>query len=94
MPFSVETYDSFDTPSGNSSLLKVGSFATAKEALACAKKVVDDQLRSYIKKGLKAEDAVRSFSAAGEIPMIFGKGNVKFQPFEYAKKRALEIELE
>ena len=91
LEFSVETYDAYETPPYSGNGLKVGSFATAEEALACAKKVIDEQLRSSIERGMSAEDAVRSFSAGGEIPMILGKGRIYLQPFQYAEERATEI---
>ena len=94
MPFSVETYDAYDSPPYSGSGLKVGSFATAEEALACAKKVVEAQLRSNIEHGMSAEDAVRAFSASGEIPMILGEGRIYLQPFNYANERAHQIKLE
>ena len=72
---------------------KVGSFFTAARALACAKKVIDDQLIESIKSGLSAEDAVLAFSTAGEIPMILGEGRIYLQPFEYAEARAPHLEL-
>ena len=74
--------------------MNVGSFSTADAALECAKKVVDDQLRISIESGLSAEEAVLSFSIAGEIPMIFGEGRIYLQPFEYAKERAPRIEFD
>ena len=40
---------------------------------------------------MSAEDAVRSFSAGGEIPIILGKGRIYLQPFQYAEERATEI---
>jgi len=93
-PYSVQTFDAYESPPYSGDPLNVGSFSTAEEALECAKKVVDDQLRTSIESGLSAEEAVLSFSTAGEIPMIFGEGRIYLQPFEYAKKRASEIELE
>ncbi len=93
-PFTVETYDAFESPPYSGTPFKVGSFFTAARALACAKKVIDDQLIESIKSGLSAEDAVLAFSTAGEIPMILGEGRIYLQPFEYAKERAPSIELE
>ncbi len=48
MPFLVETYDAYETPPYSGRPFQIGSFATAEEALACAKKVIDDQLRKII----------------------------------------------
>ena len=93
-PYSVQTFDAFESPPYSGDPLNVGSFSTAGEALACAKKVVDDQLRISIESGLSAEEAVLSFTTAGEIPMIFGEGKIYLQPFEYAQERAPRIELE
>jgi len=93
-PFSVQTFDAYESPPYSGDPLNVGSFSTADAALECAKKVVDDQLRISIESGLSVEAALLSFSTAGEIPMIFGEGRIYLQPFEYAKKRAPEIELE
>ena len=91
-PFTVETYDAYESPpySGKPSI--VGSFFTASRALACAKKVIDDQLIESIESGLSAEDAFLAFSTAGEIPMIFGEGRIYLQPFEYAEARATHLE--
>ena len=93
-PFSVQTFDAYESPPYSGDPLNVGSFSTAGEALACAKKVVDDQLRISIESGLSAEEAVLSFSTAVEIPMIFGEGKIYLQPFDYAKERAPRILLE
>ena len=93
-PYSVQTFDAYESPPYSGDPLNVGSFSSAGEALECAKKVVDDQLRLSIESGLSAEEAVLSFSTAGEIPMIFGEGSIYLQPFEYAKDRAPRIELE
>ena len=43
---------------------------------------------------MSAEDAVRAFSASGEIPMILGEGRIYLQPFNYANERAHQIKLE
>ena len=75
-PFSVQTFDAYESPPYSGDPLNVGSFSTADAALECAKKVVDDQLRISIESGLSVEDALLSFSTAGEIPMILVK--VKF----------------
>ena len=93
-PFSVQTFDAYESPPYSGDPLNVGSFSTAGEALACAKKVVDDHLRISIESGLSAKEAVLSFTTAGEIPMIFGEGKIYLQPFDYAKERAPRIELE
>ena len=93
-PFSVQTFDAYESPPYSGDPLNVGSFSTADAALECAKKVVDDQLRISIESGLSAEEAVLSFTTAGEIPMIFGEGKIYLQPFDYAKERAPRIELE
>ena len=93
-PFSVQTFDAYESPPYSGDPLNVGSFSTADAALECAKKVVDDQLRISIESGLSVADALLSFSTAGEIPMIFGEGRIYLQPFEYAKVRAPEIERE
>ncbi len=93
-PFTVETYDAFESPPYSGTPFKVGSFFTAARALACAKKVIDDQLIESIKSGLSAEEAVLAFSTAGEIPMILGEGRIYLQPFEYANERAPKIALE
>ena len=92
-PFTVETYDAFESPPYSGSPSKVGSFFTAARALACAKKVIDDQLLESIESGLSAEEAVFAFATAGEIPMILGEGRIYLQPFEYAEARAPHLEL-
>jgi len=93
-PFSVQTFDAYESPPYSGDPLNVGSFSTADAALECAKKVVDDQLRISIESGLSVEAALLSFSTAGEIPMIFGEGRIYLQPFEYAKERAPRIEFD
>ena len=92
-PFTVETYDAFESPPYSGKPSKVGSFFTASRALACAKKVIDNQLIESIESGLSAEDAVLAFSTAGEIPMILGEGRIYLQPFDYAEARAPHLEL-
>jgi hypothetical protein len=50
-PFSVQTFDAYESPPYSGDPLNVGSFSTADAALECAKKVVDDQLRISIESG-------------------------------------------
>ena len=92
-PFSVQTFDAFESPPYSGTPLNVGEFATAELALACAKKVIDDQLRSSLEGGLSAEEALGSFESAGEIPMIWGEGEIYLQPFDYARDRVKQLAL-
>ena len=85
--FSVQMFDAFDSPPYSGLPLNVGNFATAALALACAKKIIDDQLNASVQSGLNEVEAISSFEAAGEIPMILGESTLYLQPFEYAQRR-------
>jgi hypothetical protein len=71
MPFLIETYEAYETPPYSWQPLQVDSFASAEEALACAKKVIDDQLRKIIESGRSAKDAINLFSIISEVSHDF-----------------------
>lgn len=89
----MQTFDAFASPPYSGTPLIVGKFATAEQALACAKKVIDDQLMASLASGLSAEESLGSFEVSGEIPMILGEGALYLQPFDYAQDRVKQLAL-
>lgn len=83
--YTVETYDAFDAPSEREHLIQ-GEFATEEEAINCAKNIIIMYIVDAINSGKSVDEARHSFSLFGEVPMIFGQLQKKFDPFEFATK--------
>jgi len=67
-----------------------GTFATADEAIAAAKKIVDDYLDSAHKEGMKADSLLSSCKMFGEDPFIIATAPdeaVEFSAWKYAEAR-------
>jgi len=74
---------------------KLGEFETYQQALAAAKKVVDDCLPESCPPGKTAEDLYRTYTGFGDDPFILGEGPgvpaKRFSAWGYAKLRCKQI---
>jgi hypothetical protein len=68
-----------------------GEFLTAEEALAAAKKLVDEDLASSYTPGMAPEDLYRQFASFGVDPVIVPAPEPPFSAWDYAKERILQI---
>ncbi len=89
--YKVVTHEANYTPPDFGSLLSVGEFDTADEAIQCLKQTIDKQLITSLNEGKTPKQAYDEFSIYGEIPIISGEPRVYVQPYEYAKKRVGEL---
>ncbi len=89
--YKVVTHEANYTPPDFGSLLPVGEFDTADEAIQCLKQTIDKQLITSLNEGKTPKQAYDEFSIYGEIPIISGEPRVYVQPYEYAKKRVGEL---
>jgi hypothetical protein len=89
--YRVVTHEANYTPPDFGSLLQVGEFDTAEEAIKCLKQVIDKQLLASLKEGKTPKEIYDQFSLYGEIPIIQGEPRVYVQPYEYAKERIDEL---
>ncbi len=89
--YKVFTHEANYTPPDFGSLLPVGEFDTADEAIQCLKQTIDKQLITSLNEGKTPKQAYDEFSIYGEIPIISGEPRVYVQPYEYAKKRVGEL---
>jgi hypothetical protein len=85
--YRVLTHEANFTPPDLGSLLPVGEFDTAEEAIHCLKKTIDKQLIASLNDGKTTKEAYDQFSLYGEIPIIQGEPRVYVQPYDYAKER-------
>lgn len=89
--YKVVTHEANYTPPDFGSLLPVGEFDTADEAIQYLKQTIDKQLIASLNDGKTPKQAYGEFSTHGEIPIIQGEPRVYVQPYEYAKKRVGEL---
>ncbi len=85
--YKVVTHEANYTPPDFGSLLPVGEFDTAEEAIKWLKLVIDKQLLASLNEGKTPKEIYDQFSLYGEIPIIQGEPRVYVQPYEYAKER-------
>jgi hypothetical protein len=91
--YSVETYDAGEAP-GERQPLTQGVFASAADALAAARKVIESNLSLSLTAGLSAADAFDEWRQFGDVPTIIACGGampIEFDPFSYARERAREL---
>ena len=89
--YRVVTHEANYTPPDFGSLLPVGEFDTAEEAIKCLKQVIDKQLLASLNEGKTPKEIYDQFSLYGEIPIIRGEPRLYVQPYEYAKERIDEL---
>ncbi|SFN44782.1 hypothetical protein SAMN05660284_01512 [Formivibrio citricus] len=71
-----------------------GTYASAEEALAKARKIVDDFLADSYAPGMTAGALFFQYKSFGEAPWLAQTGDdphVKFSAWEYAKQRCTEL---
>jgi hypothetical protein len=73
---------------------ELGTFATAEEAIAACRKLVDEWLSSNHKPGMTADELFAQFASFGEEPFIIAvspAGKVDFSARDYVHERAPAI---
>ena len=73
---------------------ELGTFATAEEALAACRKLVDDCLASEFKPGMSADELYDRYKLFGDDPFIVtmpGAETAAFSAWLYAHERAQAI---
>lgn len=84
----VESYDNWDAPAERQHL-KRGEFASAEEAIDGAFAVIEESLNnSAVAKLATAKDVEDRYLSYGEVPMIFGDPEVRFDPYGYVRRIA------
>jgi hypothetical protein len=79
-----------------SEVRRIGEYGTAEEAIATARKIVDDFLRSSFTPGMDAKSLYSLYKAKGEYPFVFqdSEKTVNVPGFEhshYARDSAAEF---
>ena len=75
------------------------TFATAEEAVACCKRIVDNDLEGHLKPGISADDVHAMWMKFGDTPFVVPTGpddagdpsRWNFNASEYAKERAAAL---
>jgi hypothetical protein len=73
---------------------ELGVFATAEQALAACRRMVEDDLRDLRKPGMSAEELITAYQTFGDDPFIVpidGAPAVEFSAWDYAERRSAEI---
>jgi hypothetical protein len=73
---------------------EVGQFATAEEALAAARGVIDRSLQQIVNPGMSAAELYDQFTSLGTSAFIRspdGQEAPEFVSFDYARQRCAEI---
>lgn len=87
LPFVVRVADNyaFNDPDAYTH----GEFASYGEALAAAKKIVNESLRDFFAPEISADDLYRRYTAFGDDPYILGDTDApRFSAWEYARRQA------
>lgn len=85
--FHVESYDNYNMEDWMTN----GEFDSADAAIACAQGVINKFLANYSAPGISASDLYTSFLCHGEVPCIHNSEGLRFEPYEYLKRRIREI---
>jgi hypothetical protein len=73
---------------------EAGTFATAEEAIAVCRGIVDDSLRQLLAPGMTASGLLAQYHLFGDDPFVMATDDaepVKFSARDYAGTRAAEI---
>jgi hypothetical protein len=93
-PFIVKVDDNYHYMDEDSRYT-AGEFDTYEEALALAKKIVDETTYPSIESGHTPDEVVYDYKTFGEDPWIVSDGSIpyegSFSAWSYAKKRATEL---
>jgi hypothetical protein len=71
-----------------------GSFATAEEAIAACKRIVDEDLAQYFKPGMTGSALYEMCTSFGDDPFVVGDLDdplIAFSAWDYGKGRANEM---
>lgn len=90
MPYTVIVYENSHYMDESESYTH-GNFPTAQDALAAAKKLVDEDLAAAFSPGMPPEDLYRRYATFGVDPAIVPALEPPFSAWDYAKERCLEI---
>jgi hypothetical protein len=90
--FSLRVADNFHYGDA-SETYTLGDFDSLEAAVAAAKNIVDECLRSTYRADMTSQKLYESYTSFGEDPYILGgdTGDVLFSAWEYAKVRCVEI---
>jgi len=80
--------------SGGARQVEHGAFATAAEAVACGRALVDAALAGLHRRGMTADDLLEGYFALGHEPIIAsppGQEQASFSAWDYAAKQAASI---
>ena len=94
MPYFVEAYSPFN-PVGQQ-LQHLGEYEEQPQAIAVAKRLIDDFLQQECKPGMDAAALFGHYQMFGQVPCVLrsdGKtiGNTGFSALDYAKTRSAEL---
>jgi len=73
---------------------EAGTFATAEDAIAACRGIVDDSLGHLLTPGMTANDLLAQYRLFGDDPFVVpteGAEPVKFSAWDYAEARTTEI---
>ncbi|MGO9006742.1 MAG: hypothetical protein ACLQIQ_09260 [Beijerinckiaceae bacterium] len=73
---------------------ELGAFATAEEAVAACRALVDKDLARHFKPGMAAAELYELYVDFGDDPFIVatpGEPKIAFSAWDYAKRRAEDI---
>jgi hypothetical protein len=91
MAFTVLVDDNFHYMD-ESERTEVGSFATAEEALAEARRIVDLSLQEFYKPGISSGELMSAYCMFGEDPFIRSDESAcPFSARDYARARCVEL---
>ena len=80
----------------DSEVRRIGEFSNVEEAVATARKIVDEFLKSSFKPGMDAKSLFSLYKHQGEYPFVFRDDDLtvnvpEFEHTHYAKARAAEV---
>lgn len=71
---------------------RLGDFATAEEALAASRRIVDDFLQQALRPGMTARELFSGYTSFGEDPHIASDDpSCTFSAWDYARRRCVEL---
>ena len=85
--FIVDSIDNYESP-GERRAVRVGEFATAKEAVACARKIVDESLMECRSANQSPSQWYQNYVSTGEGAFAHG---ARFDQRKYAKERIRQL---
>jgi hypothetical protein len=89
--YRVESYDAFNHGDPDCHFMLEGNVDSLPEAISVAERIVDGSLRRHASDAKSAEHLTELYSLFGDVPMILGEPPPGFNPYEYARARALGV---